>query len=52
MTKEEGIKLAVRAIRSARERDVYSGGKEIRVIIIEKTGIEHVDKEKIKELAQ
>ena len=52
MTKEEGIKLAVRAIRAARERDVYSGGKEIRVIVIDKTGIEHVDKEKIKELAQ
>src|SRR3989338_7285164 len=27
MTREEGIRLAVRAIRSARERDIYSGGK-------------------------
>ena len=52
MTKEEGIKLAVRAIRSARERDVFSGGKDIVVAVIDKNGIEFVDKEKTKELAR
>ena len=39
LTKDEGVRLAVRAIRSARERDIFSGGRDI-------------DKEKIKELAK
>ncbi|MEM7819373.1 MAG: archaeal proteasome endopeptidase complex subunit beta [Candidatus Aenigmatarchaeota archaeon] len=50
LTKEEGIRLAVRAIRSARERDVFSGGRDIVVATIDKNGFEFVDKEKIKEL--
>ncbi len=50
--KEEGIRIAVRAIRSARERDVFSGGRDINVIAIDKDGIKMVDKEKIKEIAK
>ena len=49
LTKEEGIRLAVRAIRAARERDIFSGGKEIVVATIEKAGVRFVDKEKINE---
>jgi len=52
LTKEEGIKLAVRAIRAARERDIFSGGKEIVVATIEKDGVRFVDKEKINEFAK
>jgi proteasome beta subunit len=40
MEKEEAIKLAVDAIKSARERDVYSGGKRIDVVAITKDGME------------
>lgn len=50
LTKEEGIKLAVRSIRSARERDVFSGGKDVVVVVIDKNGLEFVDKEKIDEI--
>ena len=52
LSRDEGIRLAVRAIRSARERDIFSGGKNIDVVVIDKNSIEYVDKEKIKELAQ
>lgn len=52
LTREEGIRLAVRAIRSARERDVFSGGRDINVIVIDKEGAKLVDKEKIKDLAK
>lgn len=50
MPKEEGIKIVVRAIRAARERDVFSGGRDINIVVIDKNGMEFVDKEKIKEL--
>ncbi|MFH0949417.1 MAG: archaeal proteasome endopeptidase complex subunit beta [Candidatus Aenigmatarchaeota archaeon] len=52
MTKEEAIKIAVRAIRSARERDVFSGGKFIVVATIDSQGLKFVEEEKIKELAK
>lgn len=52
MTREEGIRLAVRAVRAARERDVFSGGKDINVLVIDKDGMQYVDKEKVKELAK
>jgi len=52
LTKEEAVKLVVRSIRAARERDVMSGGRDIVVAVIDKDGLEFVDKEKIKELAK
>lgn len=39
MTAEEGVKLAVRAIRAAVERDMASGGKAIDVCVITKDGV-------------
>ncbi|HLD85745.1 MAG TPA: proteasome subunit beta, partial [archaeon] len=52
MSKEDGIKLAVRSIRSARERDVMSGGKLIWIVTIDKDGVKFVDRAKIDELAK
>jgi len=53
MAREEGIELAVRAIRSAKGRDIFSAsGKEILVAVIDKNGVNFVEKEKIKELAK
>lgn len=40
MSKDDAMKLAVEAIKAARERDVYSGGKRIDVAIITKDGID------------
>lgn len=52
MTKEEGVRLAVRAIRAARERDVFSGGKKITIAVIDRNGIEWIKEEKTAELAK
>ena len=52
MSKEDGIKLAVRAIRAARERDVFSGGKNINVLVIDKNGMQFVDEQKVLDLAK
>ena len=52
MTREEGVRLAVRAIRSARERDVFSGGKNIAVIVIDKNGIQQISDEDTMEIAK
>lgn len=52
MTKEEGVRLAVRAIRSARERDVFSGGRDIVVAAVDKNGVEFVPQEKVREIAK
>jgi proteasome beta subunit len=46
LTKEEGIDLAIKAIKSAKERDVFSGGKEIQIVVIDKSGIETIIHEK------
>lgn len=50
MTKEDGIELAVRAIKSAKERDIFSGGKDIVVAVIDENGMKFIEKEKIMEL--
>ncbi len=52
MSRDEGVRLTVRAIRSARERDVFSGAKKIRVLVIDKDGLSWVDEAKILELAK
>jgi proteasome beta subunit len=52
LSKEDGLRLAVRAIRSARERDIFSGGTKITAALITKDGFEWVPEEKTKELAK
>ncbi|TAL47173.1 archaeal proteasome endopeptidase complex subunit beta [archaeon] len=49
MTAEEGMKLAVRAIRAAIERDIGSGGKAIDVAIINKDGIKFTRHDLVKQ---
>ncbi|MBI5060706.1 MAG: archaeal proteasome endopeptidase complex subunit beta [Candidatus Aenigmarchaeota archaeon] len=51
MARDEGVRLLVRSIRSARERDIFSGGR-INVIVIDKNGLEVVPEEKIREFAK
>ncbi len=50
LTREEAVRLAVRAVRSAKERDIGSGGLWIDVVVMDKNGMEFVDREKIKEM--
>ncbi|MFH7882310.1 MAG: proteasome subunit beta, partial [Candidatus Aenigmatarchaeota archaeon] len=47
---EEGVKLAVKAVKAAIERDIGSGGKGIDVAIIKKDGIKLLKKEEVENL--
>lgn len=47
---DEGIKLAVRAIKAARERDIFTGGKEITVVAITKEGLKWIPAEKVEQI--
>jgi len=42
MNVEEGVDLLVRAIRAARERDVFSGGRSMSVLVITKDGFKEI----------
>ena len=46
---EEGLELAIRAIRAASERDTYSGNGFL-VAKVDKDGFEMLDNEKVKEI--
>ncbi len=48
LSKNDAIKLAIGAIKSAAQRDIFSGGDEIRVFVITNKGIEIVDTKKFK----
>lgn len=44
---KQGAKLALKAIRAARERDPYSGGKGIDIMIITKSGIQELTEDEV-----
>ncbi|VVB61625.1 Proteasome subunit beta [uncultured archaeon] len=51
MPVDEGVKLAIRSIKAARERDIYTGGKEINVVTItQKEGLKWLPQEKVNSL--
>ncbi len=43
MTQEEAVDLAKRAVKAARERDIFSGGLGIMVAVIDKNGLKFVE---------
>lgn len=49
-TIKENLPIAIRALKSAVKRDVYSGGKGFNVAIITKKGIEFLTDDKIKKI--
>lgn len=51
MTVDEGLEVAVRAIRAAAERDTYSGNGYL-VAKVDKNGFEMLDDEKVKEILE
>jgi len=48
MTEEEGVALAVKAVKSGTRRDVFSGGKVISVMVIDKDTIRTLSEQDIK----
>ncbi len=51
ITTQEAVELIAKAIRAARERDVYTGGKNLAIATITEKGFEWVPEEEIKKLA-
>lgn len=49
LTTEEGIKLAIRAIKSSIERDVFSGGRGFTVAVISKDGYKELGAQDLKQ---
>jgi len=47
MSKDEGIALAVKAIQAAKKRDIYSGGKSVKVMIIDMAGNRFIPDEEV-----
>jgi proteasome beta subunit len=48
MTIEEATALVIKAIKTAIERDIGSGGKEIQVAVIDKNGYRELSKQELK----
>ena len=48
MPVEEAVALVVKAIRSAIERDIGSGGKNIQIAVIDKSGFRELGKQEVK----
>jgi proteasome beta subunit len=47
MLSQDGVKLAIKCIRAARERDPYSGGIGMDVVVISKSGIKELSQVEI-----
>lgn len=52
MTEKEAIELAIKAVRSATNRDIYSGGESVTVIVIDKDGYREVEKSEIDKIVK
>ena len=52
LSTDEGIKLAVRAIESGKRRDIYSGGKSVSVLVVDKSGIRILSEKEIAPIIQ
>jgi len=47
MTQDEALNLAVKAVMAAKNRDIYTGGKTITIIVIDKNGYRELDSKEI-----
>jgi proteasome beta subunit len=50
LSEKEGIALAVEAVKAAKRRDVYSGGRSISVMVISPSGIRKVPEKDVEKL--
>lgn len=50
LTIEDGVKVVSRAVKAARERDVYSGGLSVDIATVTKDGIKWIPEHEIKKL--
>lgn len=50
MSEDDGIKLAINAIKAAKRRDVYSGGRSITVMVIDREGVREIPNKEVEKL--
>lgn len=48
MTETEGIALAIQAVNSGKKRDIYSGGKGVAVMVINRNGLKELSEADVK----
>jgi len=51
MPEEEAIKLAVKAINAGKKRDLFSGGKGVSVMVIDRKGVREIDEKQVQKLS-
>lgn len=47
MNKDEALNLAIKAVMAAKNRDIYTGGKTITVVVIDENGYREIDSKEI-----
>lgn len=47
LSEKEAIELAVKAVRAATNRDIYSGGDSVTIVVIDKNGYREIDRSEI-----
>lgn len=47
---KDGIKLAIRAISSAKKRDVFSGGEKLQVVVIDEKTLKFLSEQEVKNI--
>jgi proteasome beta subunit len=52
MTVQEAIELAVRAVRAATNRDIYSGGENVTVAVIDNNGYREINENEIEKIVK
>lgn len=50
MSIDDGMKLLVKALKAARERDIYTGGHSVDIVTITRSGVRFTPRDKVKEL--
>jgi proteasome beta subunit len=52
MDEKNAIALAIKAIVSSKERDIYTGGRSISVFVIDRKGVKELEENKVKEYVE
>jgi len=48
MSEEDGIMLAVKAVKAGTRRDIFSGGKSVTAMIVDKKGVRALDEKEVR----
>ena len=52
ITVDDGIKLAIKALKAARSRDVYTGGNRFDIAVIDEDGYRELPRDEVEKLSK